>query len=455
MSSIICDLESYLKLFKKSDSIIHPEKYMEDLVLWRSIIGTDYIEKTLKNPSSNGYHLARYVKSVLDNPKSEDSFKFLNHLKNFITNKEYSEDKSTYVDNFMTVSIIFQYIFMLLFQKMEDTRYSSILSNEKFKGLLFLEEMFWKDLMNELYGESFPFDYGKFVTDVVVRHAAFSWHKSGRKAYTVSPSLRWRLENTRLKGLSANDLKLPYNAIYVSLPPIYEISGGDTGKHKSDGCYIIGDKINDNITKWRIILVGKENENSKYEQDDAIYHWSLSFHKNKTVDECVNESLEVVKNNIYKDPTSSGVKEKEINNFMKNNIIKLTNYVINVVLYATMSDVDVMIVQADPEYQRLFDRAMKLDKKSKKRKNLLKKANDIGHRPRIMLGGNIYIDRSKEQTESGNKGIRKIKVRTLVSGHWRNQAKGKGRMERERIWIEPFWRGPEFAPVTEKTHVMR
>lgn len=41
--------------------------------------------------------------------------------------------------------------------------------------------------------------------------------------------------------------------------------------------------------------------------------------------------------------------------------------------------------------------------------------------------------------------------RVEVRGHWRNQACGPGRKERKRIWIEDHQRGPEDAPVQEKT----
>ncbi len=38
------------------------------------------------------------------------------------------------------------------------------------------------------------------------------------------------------------------------------------------------------------------------------------------------------------------------------------------------------------------------------------------------------------------------KIRWIVSGHWRNQPHGPGGMLRKRIWIAPFWKGPEGAP---------
>lgn len=38
-----------------------------------------------------------------------------------------------------------------------------------------------------------------------------------------------------------------------------------------------------------------------------------------------------------------------------------------------------------------------------------------------------------------------LTYKTLVRGHWRNQACGTGRQERKMIWIEPHTRGPDFA----------
>jgi len=40
----------------------------------------------------------------------------------------------------------------------------------------------------------------------------------------------------------------------------------------------------------------------------------------------------------------------------------------------------------------------------------------------------------------------------LVRGHWRNQAHGPGRMARKRIWIQPYWKGPEDMPRLFREH---
>lgn len=69
------------------------------------------------------------------------------------------------------------------------------------------------------------------------------------------------------------------------------------------------------------------------------------------------------------------------------------------------------------------------------------------------LGGTVAIDLRDEVIAicSGRAGHRPT-VQFLVRGHWRNQATGPRHSERKRIWIEPFWKGPEEARVLLRTH---
>lgn len=46
-------------------------------------------------------------------------------------------------------------------------------------------------------------------------------------------------------------------------------------------------------------------------------------------------------------------------------------------------------------------------------------------------------------------------VQCVVTGHWKMQAHGPGRTERKRIFIEPYWRGPEDAPIALRPHVLK
>lgn len=45
-------------------------------------------------------------------------------------------------------------------------------------------------------------------------------------------------------------------------------------------------------------------------------------------------------------------------------------------------------------------------------------------------------------------------VQTLVRGHWKRQACGPGLLKRKWINIEPYWRGPEDAPIAVRSHIL-
>ena len=49
---------------------------------------------------------------------------------------------------------------------------------------------------------------------------------------------------------------------------------------------------------------------------------------------------------------------------------------------------------------------------------------------------------------------RELSVQFLVRGHWRNQACGPGHTERRMTWIEPYWKGPEEAPINRRPHIV-
>lgn len=45
-------------------------------------------------------------------------------------------------------------------------------------------------------------------------------------------------------------------------------------------------------------------------------------------------------------------------------------------------------------------------------------------------------------------------VQSLVKGHTKRQAFGKGNAQRKFIFVEPYWRGPEDAPIALRSHVL-
>lgn len=79
---------------------------------------------------------------------------------------------------------------------------------------------------------------------------------------------------------------------------------------------------------------------------------------------------------------------------------------------------------------------------------------DVAPGPRVwVLGREIKLpkdmrDAARAFAELGRPEVRwRTHARFVVRGHWRRQAVGKGRAERKTIWIHPFWKGPENAAV--------
>jgi hypothetical protein len=72
----------------------------------------------------------------------------------------------------------------------------------------------------------------------------------------------------------------------------------------------------------------------------------------------------------------------------------------------------------------------------------------------IFVGAPIKVDaRSMVQRYCGQtKKGSPPSVQTLVRGHFRRQAVGVGRQGRKVIWIEPYWKGPEEAPILVHPH---
>jgi hypothetical protein len=313
------------------------------------------------------------------------------------------------------------------------------------------------------------------MTDFIVNHAMYWFKASGSKAYRVSSGLQWMLENTELRHYPCNELRLPYPVIYLSLPPKYRIYNDITGWHLSSGMFVVED--NNTVPRcWRLILLAKLNDESADEWDDAIYHWMVHLDDTLTVEDSITKSIEVVREQnktgsyerdlILKDGTKTtltsiipndGKDEVWFSAFeeMKQTLLPLFQYVMNVVLYATLPDADIQFADASSEYAALRRRALQ-EKNKRKRKELNSRVNAIGPHPRIILGGSIRVSReTKEAREVGLNEGRKQQVRSLVSGHWHRYWIGpKDEQTLIKKWLKPYWRGPEAAPLTQKEHVL-
>lgn len=72
------------------------------------------------------------------------------------------------------------------------------------------------------------------------------------------------------------------------------------------------------------------------------------------------------------------------------------------------------------------------------------------------IGADVKIDLRERigQYLHGKGTGKKLEVRVLVHGHWKMQPHGPGRVDRKRLWIHPYERGPKDAPVIIRTKIL-
>lgn len=82
--------------------------------------------------------------------------------------------------------------------------------------------------------------------------------------------------------------------------------------------------------------------------------------------------------------------------------------------------------------------------------------NDSGYRPVIYaVGSEIKLGDLKslrDHARESSGAIWSVKHRHAVRGHWKQQVFGAARAERKRIFVQPYWRGPEAGEALMKTY---
>lgn len=339
-----------------------------------------------------------------------------------------------------------------------------------FAALTTMPEFRWlSDYMMKTFGGPDPRGFVEQLSTVwVTWFSDFSLRECGDKVYVVKPDMRWALENTELKGYPADDLRLPFPAIYVDVEGLIEIYNPNTGMHKSLGVYVVED--NERTPRiWRILAVGKGKPDSPFgeEHDDALYHFQMYFPEGMTIDDALQYTFAsqldaeaisgeiMFEGRIIKVAVGSTEESKEHFEMMWQNLATLFRYVMNVVVYSTTQDADVLFRATSPEY--LAMRARGLKAQGDKRRRIFDALKSIDPGNAYVVGGNIIIDRqpkaASDLVEDNER--RRQRVRSLVSGHYHTYLIGTGRSASIRKWLSPYWRGPEHAPLTTKTRVVK
>lgn len=304
-------------------------------------------------------------------------------------------------------------------------------------------------------------------THNIASFASLAWMMSGKKTYTVAKDLTTALRATKLNTYAADWLRSPAPAIYVEFPPKQftfttyadNITPSDTGYVTLDveGAYILEDTSPQGMRLWRIVVICPYvGQPSRFVH---VNHYYIPLYENKPIGDCVYDAVAMMKgekvcevsipgNEIGKIGVLGG-KHTSWDKRIISSAKDVFHFLMNIIIYVTREDADAILVNVSSEYSKY--RSRMLEAKGNKRDSLKEHLKKLNSGTRILLGKNYTIKRWDEKTASQHAdGGRHITVRTLVSGHWRNQAFGVGKLEHKTIWIEPFWRGPEAAPLTSK-----
>jgi hypothetical protein len=277
-------------------------------------------------------------------------------------------------------------------------------------------------------------------------HAARYW-MNGYRTYQVDAALAELLRHTELVGLCGRDLHLPYSSIYLQVPPEsgLRVWNPETHWHRLAGVYLTVEDGFDNYDgrfddtdlpcrTLRALVIGewemKQVVPGFEVPDDALLYWSVPLVDSWPLDRCIRHHKDHARDYAGKLPASYRKMRLEWDDIF--------TWIVNVVMYATSHQCRADLTPFDPRAQQLRDRMHKA-KNPKRRKNQAAELNRMDQRRYTVLGRGVG-------SLSAGKGTgTPLTKRTLVQGHWRNQAVGPGWSERRRILIEPFWRGPEDA----------
>lgn len=282
-----------------------------------------------------------------------------------------------------------------------------------------------------------------------------TWHvMAGRRVYEVSPGLGQRLAHTELRGLTTDDLKLPYRSVYLVVPKEagLKIQDAQTGVHRMVGAYIT--EVNmDGVRQWNIMAIGEEKEvngNGGF-MDDSLLSFVFDLEEGASLTDALDTSdkkfYEFARKHRFSDTEFLAVKTQWRDIFA---------WSMNAIIYATWPDADRFDVVCNPEYRKAQEKMKKHPKGSHQYEKAIAIVRSQDAKHRILLGRNLseWIEPTDTHHSEGQGTGKPLSVRTRVPGHWKRVVFGQGRAQRRWQFIEPYWRGPELGAERDSVHVL-
>lgn len=279
-------------------------------------------------------------------------------------------------------------------------------------------------------------------------YALYSFQVHGKKIYEIAPNLAKRFSATNIKAVPSELLKMPFKHILLEIPT----GALSIDHHDGTSSVIKSMYVFEMPTGW-----GTGGDESAY----GIYGRCLKFvvfsnnnnamHFFMTLDaaevhEALDKSIEYIREYLEKRNEGRRLTDMEINN-----VRRVFDFALKSLLYITGMNSDVVYYDGSAE---LFPQLRRV-KSPGKRKEIERRIRNAGS-ARYRVGSKIIIQRREQEMYDGiEKGLWKLSYRFIVQGHFRHQACGERHSERRLIYLEPYWKGPEYAEVVNKPHLVR
>lgn len=275
--------------------------------------------------------------------------------------------------------------------------------------------------------------------------------------FRPTEALTYKLLATDLKGAVVGDLKMPMDAFYIELPPgVFYNEDPTTGWHEVRSLIVVKGRITERTIEVarkygdldantvhvgdRLIIeaYAEPNHNSTSPFDDS---WLFNIYQIEGAESSIDEVIERSgKNEAALQRGKLG--ERIIDGLEIRSM--LLKFALNLCVYLGSEKATVKHLHAE-EIERLH----KGKKFKNLRQNVQQKIRDLQNDKIFVVGTEVAVDLElKEMVRTEGTSGFKLAYRTLVRGHYRNQAHGPQRTLRTRKWIEPHVRGADLPTKT-------
>ena len=256
--------------------------------------------------------------------------------------------------------------------------------------------------------------------------------KAGDAVFEISQDLVVALRDTDVMDTRVSELKLPFEGISIDIPkgtfapPGEFVSRIHVSRLDHDGRFRLAFTTSPEHASYASMLV-----------DDDTLAIKDAVSKTESINLDIPEEtlLELQKDAAYK-------------NFYRADVFR---FAVNTVLYVTSDQADV--VQDKSEENKIHER-LHGEKKKSKRLALEKELAYIKSSKLFIVGAKFRLGKEykADLTESGRVWV--LKHRCRVMGYWRSQPYGPKQSLRKRIWIAPYFKGPDMAEMINKGYVV-